>query len=224
MKNLYQTLFIFGFLLLAGTAMSQIVISPTHNYKSDFEYSDFEVVAYGTATNESSSNMNLTWLRTVVELPEGWESMVCDNNQCYTPVVDSQEFTLNAGASGSMDVHIRPHNIEGSAIIQITVWQTVNPLVADTAYYYFDKTLSVVERLNNALKIYPNPVNDMLYVENGEDVARLDVYTVEGRLVKSFEGAYSNGLSLADIKSGNYIVRMFDAGNRQISTNLLIKD
>ena len=224
MKNAYTLIFTLVGLAFAGNAAGQFTFSSNEIVLSDFEFTDIEVVAYGTVFNNSGNFLQLTWERTELEIPDAWTSQICDNFACYLPHVSTKEFTIPPDTSSPMDVHIRPNGTEGTALIKVNVWVTATPTVADSAYYYFDReATSVGERLEEALKIYPNPVRDAFHVENGGDVSRIEIHDVQGRLVKTFDGVGHTGLSIAELGPGYYIVRMYGADNTRLSGNLLVK-
>jgi hypothetical protein len=218
MKNIYALLIA---LCIAFTVEAQIAIEPNPVIVSDFDVTAFEAVGYATVTNQSQSNKMFTWTRNVIEMTEGWSSAVCDLNQCYLSFVSTQEFALGAGQAGNLDVHLYPDSIEGSAIIEVILTDNSDPSNTATALYLFNETLSAPERLNNALKIYPNPAQDFLMIEGADAVERIEFYDIQGRIVQEFQIFGAGMISIGDLNRGNYIVRMFDANGIQISSNLL---
>lgn len=59
------------------------------------------------------------------------------------------------------------------------------------------------------VKLYPNPVLSMLYVESKEIIEKVEVFTLQGRLVKSIAvGEKSIQLATDDLKSGIYMIRV----------------
>lgn len=69
--------------------------------------------------------------------------------------------------------------------------------------------------------LYPNPATDMFSISI--DAAKVELYTITGQLVKSFEGNTAHtGYDVSSLGSGMYIVKVTDAENRQ-STHKFIK-
>lgn len=224
MKHLYKSFLFLIAALWVTTSSAQFHFEPHMNYKSDFEFTDFETVAYGTLINTSGEALSITWERTEISLPEEWQSLICDLNICYMPHVSTQSFTIMPDETSPMDVHIRPNGVEGTALIKLEAWLTESPdMHVDSAFYFFDQALAVPERLEGALKIFPNPVDEKFFVEGGEKVVLLEIHDINGRLVKSVQGDLTSGVSIADFQSGHYIVRMYDDQKRRISGNILVK-
>lgn len=57
--------------------------------------------AQGTLTNNSSSPIDLSWKRVTNDIPDLWETSVCDANLCYGSDQDepTMTFTLAPGAA-----------------------------------------------------------------------------------------------------------------------------
>ncbi len=218
MKHVYLSLS-FIFAVLIGTA--QTVIIPSEIAVEGITSADTDIVGDAVVVNQSDDEQSYQWTRTIIDLADGWNTAVCDVNLCYGPTVDQANFALSPGQEGTLDVHVYPGGNEGAAIVSVTVVNVNNAEDNATAIYYFNQALSVPEVINNALKIYPNPVADQFFVEGGDKVERLDIYNLEGKLVKEFRNTGSTAMDVSELPTGNYIVRMWNESNQQISTNIL---
>ena len=208
----------------AQQVAAQFSISPNPVYKDGVMANDFEGVAYATITNETDQDLNLTWSRSVIEITEGWTSAVCDVIQCYIPSVSSQPFDLAAGASGAMDVHVYPNGFEGAAIIKVVINQTDDPFINTSATYYFNHAVGIAEKFSEAIKIYPNPTQDYISIDNTENLAvKADIYSVTGKLVLSSSLTGSERINVQELPAGNYILKLLDGNSQIVSTNLLVK-
>jgi len=219
MKKLFTLLFAGAMTIVA---FGQTALSPNPVLVENLDSDEFEAVAYSFVTNESSEEIEYTWTRNTIEITEGWSTAVCDLNQCYLSMVSSQDFILSAGLTGNLDVHLYPAGIDGYALIEVTIEDNDNEENSVTGVYLFSSgSLSAPERINNALKIYPNPVQSDFFIDGGEAVERIEIYSVSGKLVKEVNLQGRNAVNVNDLQSGNYIVRMWDQSNSQISTNVL---
>jgi hypothetical protein len=68
-----------------------------------------------------------------------------------------------------------------------------------------------------ALKLYPNPVKDILYAPKG--VERIEILSLQGSTLIS---AVGNKVSLSELSKGIYIVRSFINGSSYV--NKVVKD
>lgn len=81
--------------------------------------------------------------------------------------------------------------------------------------YYSLKPSSVFNYYkNNRFKLYPNPTLDNLYLETDENWNSLEVISLQGQTVMSFDKNHGSQFSLATLPSGLYIVKIkTDSGN-----------
>lgn len=71
------------------------------------------------------------------------------------------------------------------------------------------------------LKLYPNPVTDILNVDTGEDkITRLSIYTITGQNIMNVPGTHS--LNLAALKSGVYFIEV-TTGSGKKTTGKIVK-
>jgi len=211
---------------MAFSAFSQTSIQPPSVYVEDIGPTDGDVAAYSFIINQTGDSANYVWERNVIELTEGWLTAVCDVNTCHFPSVEFAEFGLEADSAGTLDVHVytnyvNPAGVSGAAIIEVTVTNLIDSEDTAQATYYFNQSLSAPEQISNALKIYPNPVVSEFFVEGSDQVQRLEIYSVSGKLVKEVQSFGQGSVNVDGLKTGNYIVRMWDDFNTQISTNVL---
>lgn len=72
------------------------------------------------------------------------------------------------------------------------------------------------------LKMYPNPVEDMLYIQNADMGSSLEIYNIGGQLVKSVNNLDSNtSIDVSELSDGIYVVRAYQ--DREVKTMKLVK-
>lgn len=78
--------------------------------------------------------------------------------------------------------------------------------------------LSTSEATKITAKVYPNPVSDVLNIENKATVKSVEIYDYNGKLVKTVSENSSNiSINLSDLVSGNYTAKInSDKGNQVI--------
>lgn len=220
--------FILALAFLTGLhqlSKAQISITPNSVVLDEVDIEEFDVVAHSIFRNESNRPGTFVWKRTVLEISEDWTTAVCDVNTCYNPVVNTAEFDLGAESEGILDVHVYPGGFEGAAIIELLVYDITNEANEAKGYYYFNRqATSTVERINNKLKIYPNPVSDQVFIEAESGIVDfVEIHNIQGQVVHAQKMFSGNNLYVSHIPSGNYILRMFDKDNNPLSVNLLVK-
>ena len=56
------------------------------------------------------------------------------------------------------------------------------------------------------LSVYPNPATDEIYVNSADELTRIMIYDLQGRLIKSFAADPGNRYSLQPMQKGLYTV------------------
>ena len=74
----------------------------------------------------------------------------------------------------------------------------------------------------NRLSIYPNPAVDYISITNSQNIEKILIYDLTGKLVSQFYNKSEN-LYLGNLASGSYFVEIHDKNNRTINRKLLKK-
>lgn len=67
--------------------------------------------------------------------------------------------------------------------------------------------------------LYPNPVTNNFYIESTQDFEQVEIYTLQGRLIKTF--LPQENYNIAELPSGLYFVKV--KGNRGSTTQKIVK-
>ena len=65
-----------------------------------------------------------------------------------------------------------------------------------------------IEEMTTSLSVYPNPVNDRLYIETETEVEEVVVYDVYGRQQSTVNGQQTLSIDVANLNSGIYFVKV----------------
>lgn len=113
--------------------------------------------------------LHLRWRQVETSLPDGWSADLCDYGLCYTGIPANG--TMNP-AIGTVPPYLKlivqPGALPGSAWVWFRVSEVENSDNYVDVYYnlYTPGTTSVQAPTNGALRVFPNPVRSMLYIEN----------------------------------------------------------
>ena len=212
-------------LLLSGTLHAQLTI--TADTVSVGIDNTVDVVAKNTVVNTDGETRTFDWERNIVTLEPGWTTAVCDVNLCYLPSVGSQSFELNANQEGTLDVHVYPNgNAEGSAVIEITVTQADDTDNTLTGVFVFDSSITTstrdLQQLN--FRVFPNPNTGLFRIEGSDArAATLEVYSTTGQLLTRYSVVHNNWYDLANLGSGNYLLRLTDREGTQLGSKFVTK-
>lgn len=80
------------------------------------------------------------------------------------------------------------------------------------------------EGISNEEKItlYPNPVNDQLFIDSNLEIGSVEIYNAIGKLVKAVDGYQSSGLNVSELGKGVYFVKITTDQN-QITKKILVQ-
>lgn len=83
-----------------------------------------------------------------------------------------------------------------------------------------------VMNLDNRIKIYPNPVRDLLKISVPQSFnqieTKISLRDMTGKLIRTFEGYQESGYDVSNLPKGTYIVEITDGKNR--NSNKLMKN
>ncbi len=118
------------------------------------------------------------------------------NNDGYISFKIKTKSTLNMGDAFSNTANI--YFDYNAPIITNTYTTTVRNVLA----------VSETKTGKDNVSIYPNPVQDILYIKCGEEIIKAEIYDASGRILNS-TGVKANAVNVADLAKGNYIIRLF---------------
>lgn len=110
-----------------------------------------------------------------------------------------------------------------AALYYGTYWVVVtddNACLAESTHYPYNSSSSVGNTNKIACRIYPNPANDLLYIEAPVSV-RAIVTSVDGKALIDKENAKE--LNVSSLADGLYMVLLYDANGQQVSAHKFIK-
>ncbi len=174
------------------------------------------------------------WERNIISMPSGWRSAVCDVNICHLTLVGTAEFDQMGGDTSEIILHIYPGGspgviagaIPGTAEVHVRVYERDNPSNEENIIYFvtLDATTGTTQLEVQQLKVYPNPTTDVFRITENNLVKRVRVMNIIGK--PAMDRTIQNGeqLSIAHLKSGMYLVQMFDDKNEVVKTVRLLKN
>lgn len=228
------------FLLLfsaAGIHAQAIVLSATDTVCKTAALDNPDVVAHTFVQNVTRNQMNLKWtLTNFNDQPGGWETAVCDNNQCYPPfvltnIVDGGNpdipVELGVGDSTVIDMHVYPDGNAGTGHTQVCISTKEDPdnILGCMTYKFTvgDPTSSVETSRVGALEVFPNPTTEYFGLTNNGTIKEIQVYNMLGRKQRVFEAGLGRKYYVGDMPAGMYLVAFLDKDGKIAKTTRLVK-
>jgi hypothetical protein len=75
---------------------------------------------------------------------------------------------------------------------------------------YISGNLSVGENLLDAVSVYPNPANDVLYIRGLENTTEVSIYNAIGVMVKVVNVSDTESINISELSAGLYIAKFGD--------------
>lgn len=174
----------------------------------------FEEAAYAYTTLPS---ITLEWKVEVEGVPNKWQYQVCDFAQCYgkTSLKDGQVKVspkFSKDTAGLIKPGLIPKGVHGTGSMKIIVWNADSTDDVDTLVVIYDAVLSIRNQWQQATEVYPNPVQDILQVNLGDDRTELAEVRIVDALGRSQEPSFVQNdawlrVNTAGLEKGNYLIQ-----------------
>jgi predicted transcriptional regulator len=186
----------------------------------------FEVVLKSMLKNNTSRSKTIVWTRIYQTITATWTAAICDKNACWATRVSTESFTLAAGESSNVDVHVYPNNTVGSAIVNVVLTDQDSATVSVVGRYGFNLPVAVSD-LKNAypdIQIFPNPTPQYFSIKDDQNhVFEAAVFDETGKQVAVFKNPNHQQLSIEGLAAGSYFVSLFNQKNEVLKVVPLVK-
>ncbi|HOE58963.1 MAG TPA: T9SS type A sorting domain-containing protein [Bacteroidales bacterium] len=192
-----------------------------HSYKYFFEVGYFEFWRHGEFYIELTILDGVTGKRYVLKPGEKpaynifrWQETLPLNYQLMTAEHLADTFWMDTEVSkGWYDYFIE------------ATYSKAQTYYSDTVRVYFPTSEGVEESTSGRMRIWPNPVRDVLFIESKEPIIRIEVYNMQGIRVmqEALSEVSSYRLSMQKLHSGMYHVCMFDKKGSRSVTNVVVR-
>lgn len=85
-----------------------------------------------------------------------------------------------------------------------------------------EEQLSVFSEIENAPKFYPNPANDKVMIETNNNYLDIELWSIEGKLVRNFHSVSHQALDVSGIPNGIYTIKMIQNNLEILHSKLVI--
>lgn len=226
MKYLYAIVFVF----VCFVSQAQITHLPSPA-KMTVHKDSFDVKFTVTYKADFDDATKIYWkiIKDTTTWNKSWFSYLCDNELCYDRNVDKSSGSLpNTFGIGDYkwDFHIQPFGNEGATIVQLVLYTDKNHTeeIYRTRIYINVDPASTQQTISaNQIKVFPNPASEYFSITNQSNVDKIRVYNMFGAEVKTFFHYNNAQHQIDELRSGMYLLRMFDKNNKVIKTVKLNK-
>ena len=143
---------------------------------------------------------------------------------------DDTKGTNESAISGATSLNYTLLNADGGKYIRFAVTpvaKTGELLTGNKVYSNYTDviafTTGIDDILETELKLYPNPVKDILYLSNMNHVKSIHVYTIQGKAVKTITSPNSSEeINLSSLANGTYLM-VFELEDKSKLSRKIIK-
>lgn len=187
---------------------------------------------YNNIYNVSGSSKQLSWARTINDMPGNWSSVLCIGELCYDTSTSAGVFLnlMKVGDSSLLSIYIQNDGVTaGTGTVEITVWDqndSANSVVS-SLYKYTNWPLGISDpKSGDELVAFPNPTSGQLSLAIGDhaNVHAIEIYDISGRKVSTYPkplGRISE-LDVSHLSRGQYIVRLLDKAAWTINSRMVV--
>lgn len=184
-------------------------------------------------TNNHSEDVQLYWkLAKEDNFPEEWATQVCDFNLCYDENIDqivtSLPNTLKAGETRDFKIYLLPKNTEGESELTFSIFDDEalnNEIITLKSDKVLVSTTTSIKNIGkDDLKIYPNPSSEYFQISNDDKVSKVIIYNIAGKTIKELSHYKGKSQNIDFLRSGMYLIRLFDRKSELIKTMRLQKN
>jgi len=128
------------------------------------------------------------------------------NNWWQTETLDITSFVVNPASNGAyFQLRFKTMSIINNLIP--TGW-----FIDDVEVYATGNGLGIDQTAETSYSVYPNPVENQLVIENGDQITQIELFQMDGKQIKSIINN-CNTIDVSDLSSGIYMIKLIDKNN-----------
>jgi len=77
-------------------------------------------------------------------------------------------------------------------------------------------TVGISERVDNKLQIYPNPVQNEIFIKSDFQIERVEIYSITGALLK-FDSNFKEKIPVSALPQGIYLLKVYTDKGLKVS-------
>lgn len=191
----------------SGANNTSSLQNPAHLFSNSGSYTVTLIVSDGsTNTDTVSMLVNISIAANPVQL--GNDTTKCGDDGM--PLNAGAGYTSYVWNTGSKDSVIYIVNI-GTYYVTVT---DQNGCTSTDTIIISECVHTGIQALENftTLVLYPNPVQNQLFIQTHDNIFQIDVIDMLGKTVKEYRTIANNTVSTADLADGIYTLRLFTSG------------
>lgn len=172
-------------------------------------WQSFHVIITSEAMGHS-----MTWQPPYVHQPYIYEdtdgSLVC----YFEEVLSASDINLYKTVASGYRIHNVANTTMAWQTLEVakpeaaTLVQLLNIIESEGSALFDQPAVTLLmSSISSGINVYPNPVKDIFYIASGRQVTKIELYTLNGKLLRTYGGA--NSVSMNDIEQGVYLAKVY---------------
>ncbi|AWG21846.1 hypothetical protein FFWV33_10030 [Flavobacterium faecale] len=115
-------------------------------------------------------------------------------------------------------------DVTGNVVISFTDNSSSNKnrvIFDDLSWSCYTEDLAVTDFDRNTFSVYPNPVNDQLFIENDNQPFSMEIYSTVGQLIKTQTSTDGARITVKNLNKGIYFVKV-KAGKKSVTKKIIV--
>ena len=194
------------------TSFAQISFDKTDFVEPNFSKDEFDYNAKAYLTNSSTDAADtlFAWVLNKIDVPSDWSTTVCSGYLCIEEPITPYNFVLKQGDSVEFKLGFAFFGVAGEGDAYVSAYSTSNPSNRDSIRLRITvrDLVSINDMDKSAIKVYPNPATDVVYVDYSAINYTVNIYDILGNLNMSQNINKGQPIQINDLARGVYVVRI----------------
>ena len=206
----------------AASSFAQISFDKNDFVEPNFSKDEFDYNAKAYLTNSSTDPADtlFAWVLNKIEVPSDWSTTVCSGYLCIEEPIMPYNFVLKRGDTVEFKLGFAFFGIAGEGEAFVSAYSINDRSNRDSIRLTITARdlVSTTDINKSAIKVYPNPATDKVYVDYDAANYTVNVYDILGNLKISQNINKGHPIQVNDLARGVYVVRI--EGDMSFSTVL----
>jgi hypothetical protein len=195
-----------------ASSFAQISFDKSDFVEPNFSKDEFDYNAKAYLTNSSTDPADtlFAWVLNKIDVPSDWSTTVCSGYLCIEEPTIAYNFVMKQGDSVEFKLGFAFFGIAGEGEAFVSAYSVTDPSNRDSIRLRITARdlVSTTDINKSAIKVYPNPATDIVYVDYNATSYTVNVYDILGNLKMSKNINKGQPIYVNDLARGVYVVRI----------------
>lgn len=196
----------------AVSSLAQISFDKRDFVEPNFSKDEFDYNAKAYLTNSSTDpgDTLFAWVLNKIDVPSDWSTTVCSGYLCIEEPTVPYDFAIKRGDTVEFKLGFAFFGVAGEGDAYVSAYSVTDPSNRDSIRLRITARdlVSTNDLDKTAIKVYPNPATDVVYVDYNSASYTVNIYDILGNLKMSQKINKGQPIQVNDLARGVYVVRI----------------